>query len=76
MKASDITDGAFLAVIASGARDAVAIEESFPEAPPKVLWAKRKSLLRRGLMKGCDLPYCGCSPYEVNHGPEISVSLA
>lgn len=64
LKASDISDIEFLSAVDDGATSALLLEERFPDVPPKVLWAKRKKLIKRGLMVGCDLPYCGCWPYE------------
>ena len=63
MKASDVDDRAFLAVVA-GYNDATGhwclthtVEGEFAAFPPKVLQAKARKLIRRGLMDGCA---CGC----------------
>lgn len=60
MKASDVSDEQFLTIV-RGINPRWAsrwdVEELLPDVPAKVLLAKARSLIRRGLMTGC---YCGC----------------
>lgn len=64
MKASDLPDRAMLAVVAALTQEhehaTVTIWkvcEIFFNVPPKVVHAKLRRLIRRGLVDGC---YCGC----------------
>lgn len=64
MKASDISDGEMLSAIkvvapwrgAQDWADRAALAEYMPY-PPKVILAKARSMIRRGLILGCA---CGC----------------
>ncbi|MEV4454465.1 hypothetical protein [Microbispora sp. NPDC049633] len=63
MKAADIKDEGFLAAVerVNDSEDHWAlvwdIEAAFPGVPRKVLLAKARRLIRRGVLDGCD---CGC----------------
>lgn len=70
MKAADIPDAAILRIVERvtsthmpGSRDPYPwatmfdVEPAFPDAPYKVVHAKARALIRRGLLDGCD---CGC----------------
>lgn len=93
MKASDITDGAFIdavsyccaewemgvasrwdvtAVLAGHPEDVGGGPRDYPDMPWKVVLAKARSLIRRGLIDGCD---CGCrGNFEVK--PTLTVRRA
>lgn len=75
MKASDIDDMEFLMVVDRVQHDGayhptpvrwalrMEVEQEFPDVPWKVLLAKARKLIRRGLMDGCT---CGCrGDYEL-----------
>lgn len=64
MQAKDIPDADFLNFIATKGATRPAnwvhiwhVEERWPDVPPKVLLAKARQLLKRGLIGGCG---CGC----------------
>ena len=63
MRAKDISDDRFLDVVSNinihEDRWAYVwdIEAAMPDIPPRLLRAKAKSLIKRGLMTGCT---CGC----------------
>jgi hypothetical protein len=62
-KAADIADTSILRAIYEICRERDCwalgwhIDERFPDFPPKVVQAKRRRLLQRGLVTGCP---CGC----------------
>lgn len=69
MQAKDIPDDAIIAVLARLERDGKwpgvprrwvmvwELYEAFPDVPPKVVVAKMRALIRRGIADGCT---CGC----------------
>lgn len=62
MKASDVPDHAVMVAVQTGSIDRLGatttfIESQLPDFPPKVIRAKLRALLRRGLITGC---ICGC----------------
>lgn len=62
MKAADLDDRLVLMVVKILTKDKLALTiwevcGSFYYAPPKVVHAKLRKLIRRGLLDGC---YCGC----------------
>lgn len=92
MKASDITDSAFIdavlyccavrkmaatrwdvtAVLAGHPEDVGGGSRDYPDMPWKVVLAKARSLIRRGLIDGCS---CGCrGDFEVK--PTLTVRRA
>lgn len=89
MKAADIPDAAMLRVIASpnkGHREGRFgpgmpnwwmrwdLDEAFPGFPSKIVLAKARQLMKRGLIDGCD---CGCrGDFEItDKGREHLVQL-
>jgi hypothetical protein len=69
MKASDVADSVFLGVVEDVRRHdrrwtlCWDLEAALPGIPPKVLRAKARALIRRGLLTGCT---CGCrGDYEL-----------
>ena len=71
VKASDIPDSDFLASIQRHSSNIGAsigrIEADFPASPPKVVLAKARSLLKRGLISGCG---CGCrGDFRIKEAP-------
>lgn len=59
MKCSDIDAGTILRFLKDRASPAMTwdIEELLPDAPPKVVLAKLRKLIRKGYIDGCS---CGC----------------
>lgn len=60
MKAADVDEKRVLAVIRANAPKwtmTYQLEREFPEVPYKVLLAKMRSLVKRGIIGGCA---CGC----------------
>jgi len=77
MKASDITDLEFLAVVADIQQDMGRwvywwdIEELWPTVPPKVIRAKGRKLMRRGLVTGCQCLKCRGDLELTTHGTSL-----
>lgn len=58
MKAADISDEAFLRLLNNGSwTHRWDMAERLPGVPEKVVLAKARRLIQRGLMDGC---FCGC----------------
>jgi hypothetical protein len=79
VQAKDVPDDVFLTVVRD-LRDEQGwslvpwhlIEPSFPDVPFKVLLAKARKLVRRGLLDGCA---CGCSgSFEITYAGSARVT--
>lgn len=72
MKAADIPDDALPAVVAAIQRDRgrwaflSELQAALPDVPPKVVQAKARRLVDRGVLSGCA---CGCrGDFEIKRG--------
>ncbi len=79
MQCKDVPDDVFLTVVRDirdeQGRTFVSwrrIEQAFPDVPFKVLLAKARKLIRRGLLNGCA---CGCSgSFEITYAGSARVT--